>query len=128
MFESQILVCGGLLLRSRHDIDTFRLNPKISYSGQSYLIYPAYAPSGSRTDVPTPDKHGISVYEDLTLETPDKLKIRAFLMLQGASQGKEACAVEAKKRPTILFLHANAGNMVRPMSPNVCCSFLKLVC
>lgn len=52
------------------------------------------------------------VYEDLTLTTPDKIKIRAYLMLQGAADGPEAAERESKKRPTILFLHANAGNMV----------------
>jgi hypothetical protein len=84
-------------------------------SGQTYIIYPAYAPSGSRTDVPTPDKHGMPVFEDLTLESPDKLKIKAYLMLHGASASGTDLE-EAKKRPTILFLHANAGNMVRGLS------------
>lgn len=52
-------------------------------------------------------------YENVTLETQDDLKLRAYLMLQGAAQGKEAAESEAPKRPTVLFLHANAGNMVR---------------
>jgi hypothetical protein len=55
-------------------------------------------------------------YEDLTLETPDNLKIKAYLILQGATAsnvGKPKLNTEAASRPTILFLHANAGNMVR---------------
>ena len=55
--------------------------------------------------------HRMPIYEDLTLTTPDKIKIKAYLMLQGAAQGKQAMEREAKTRPTILFLHANAGNM-----------------
>lgn len=81
------------------------------FLGQRYIIYPAYAPSGSRKSVPTPDQHGIPIYEDITLDTPDKLKIKAYLMLQGADKGKDVMLEEAPKRPTILFLHANAGNM-----------------
>lgn len=84
----------------------------VALSGQTYLIYPAYAPTGSRTDVPTPDKHGMPRYEDLTLETPDKLKIKAYLILQGAGLSSEEALKEAKRRPTVLFLQANAGNMV----------------
>lgn len=82
------------------------------YSGQRYIIYPAYAPSGSRQNVDTPDKHKMPIYEDLTLESPDKLKIKAYLMLQGAGLAGKAGEEEAKRRPTVLFLHANAGNMV----------------
>ena len=51
------------------------------------------------------------LYEDLTLDTPDGLKIKAYLMLQGSSKADQE--TEAKRRPTVLFLHANAGNMVR---------------
>lgn len=51
------------------------------------------------------------IFEDLTLESPDKVKIKAYLMLRGASASGTDLE-EAKKRPTILFLHANAGNMV----------------
>lgn len=43
-------------------------------------------------------------YEDLTLETPDKVKIKAFLILQSDKT--------AASRPTVLLLHANAGNVV----------------
>jgi len=46
----------------------------------------------------------MAVYEDLTLTTPDKVNIKAFLILQP----KEIAA----NRPTVLLLHANAGNVV----------------
>lgn len=59
------------------------------------------------------------IYEDLTLESPDKLKIKAYLMLQGAGLSGKAGEDEAKKRPTVLFLHANAGNMVSEIAPSV---------
>jgi hypothetical protein len=93
-----------------------------THSGQRYIIYPAYAPSGSRQNVDTPDKHKMPIYEDLTLESPDKLKIKAYLMLQGAGLAGKAGEDEAKKRPTVLFLHANAGNMV---SRSHCCWSVK---
>ncbi|KAK9900016.1 alpha/beta-hydrolase [Cystobasidium minutum MCA 4210] len=81
------------------------------YFGQRYIIYPAYAPAGSRQQVDTPDKHKMPKFEDLTLESPEKLKIKAYLILQGAGLSGEAADDEVKKRPTVLFLHAIAGNM-----------------
>ncbi len=48
-------------------------------------------------------------YEDLTLFTPDKVKIKAFLILQPKDL--------APSRPTVLLLHANAGNVVSLTSP-----------
>lgn len=55
--------------------------------------------------MPTPDRFGMP-YEELTLITPDGVKIKAFLMLY------ERDGVQAKDRPTVLLLHANAGNVV----------------
>lgn len=73
------------------------------YAFQSKLIYPANLPSGSRTTVATPDEHGMPDYEEVTLTTPDGVKIRAFVVLyRGESAGI---------RPTVLLLHANAGNV-----------------
>ncbi|GAA5938554.1 alpha/beta hydrolase [Sporobolomyces koalae] len=74
------------------------------YLGQNKLIYPSSIPSGSRENVPTPDQFGIE-YEDIDLTTPDGLKIKAFLMLY------EREGVSARDRPTVLLLHANAGNV-----------------
>lgn len=93
------------------------------YACQTKLIYPSDVPaglshvshelitrpirslhvSGSRTDVPTPDQFGMP-FEDVSLETPDGVKIKAFLMLQRA---------KPELKPTVLLLHANAGNVVR---------------
>ncbi|GAA6005619.1 hypothetical protein JCM11491_003703 [Sporobolomyces phaffii] len=74
------------------------------YLGQSRLIYPSGIPAGSRENVPTPDEFGMP-YEELTLTTPDGVRIKAFLMLY------EKDGVAAKDRPTVLLLHANAGNV-----------------
>ncbi|GAA5828934.1 hypothetical protein JCM3766R1_003872 [Sporobolomyces carnicolor] len=75
------------------------------YLGQNKLIYPSGIPAGSREHVPTPDQFGMPNYEELTLQTPDGIKIKAFLMLY------EQDGVAAKDRPTVLLLHANAGNV-----------------
>ncbi|KAG8790938.1 hypothetical protein FRC16_000655 [Serendipita sp. 398] len=93
------------------------------YYGQCYLIYPAAFPSGSRTDVPTPAEHGLP-YEDLTLDTPDGVKIKSYLLVQRRSlpgdnsldkETEEDGAEEDRKfagtRPTILMFHGNAGNI-----------------
>lgn len=40
-------------------------------------------------------------FKDLQLKTSDNLKIHAWIMTQ----------TESKKFPTLLFFHANAGNM-----------------
>ena len=68
---------------------------------QRKLIYPSSLPPGSRTDVWKPQKFGMDG-EDLTLESgPERVKIQSYLMLQ---------ANDPKSRPTVLMLHANAGN------------------
>jgi hypothetical protein len=77
------------------------------YLFQNRLIYPANLPEGSRKDVPTPDQYGLP-FEDVELTTPDGIKIKAFLMLY------ERDGVKASDRPTVLLLHANAGNVVSP--------------
>ncbi|CAG8563833.1 2016_t:CDS:2 [Ambispora gerdemannii] len=86
---SGILFCGGGALL---------------YTFQCELIYPANFPPGSRQQVAKPPEHGIYKYEDLTLTTKDNIKIRAY----ACRQVPEATA---RISPTILFLHANAGNM-----------------
>lgn len=47
-------------------------------------------------------------FSDLTLTTPDNVRIRAYLILQPDDI--------AAKRPTVLLLHANAGNLVSRVS------------
>lgn len=48
-------------------------------------------------------------YGDLILRAPDGTMLRAYLILQGAETGDEAN--QAPASPTLVFLHANAGNM-----------------
>ncbi|TPX30094.1 hypothetical protein SmJEL517_g06257 [Synchytrium microbalum] len=87
---------------------------------QTSLIYPAAFPEGSRTEVFTPDKFSMHDWEDLTLTTPDNLKIKAYLIrrkieLSGAyndpSRSNKSIGVDKLSPYTILYLHANAGNM-----------------
>lgn len=73
------------------------------YHFQSSIIYPSSLPEGSRINVPTPEAHGLP-YEDVTLLTPDAVKIKAYLLLQQSNPSS---------RPTVVLLHANAGNVVR---------------
>ncbi|KAG8968581.1 hypothetical protein FRC05_001506 [Tulasnella sp. 425] len=51
------------------------------YYGQGFLIYPSGFPQGSRQTVATPMEYNM-IYHDVTLETPDNVRIRAYLMLQ----------------------------------------------
>ena len=60
---------------------------------------------GSRTQVATPDEFDMT-YEELKLRTPDNVEIRAYLMLQPGED------TYIQSRPTVLLLHANAGNVV----------------
>ncbi|PWN48440.1 alpha/beta-hydrolase [Violaceomyces palustris] len=107
------------------------------YRYQTSLIYPASFPPGSRTQVTTPDEFDLP-YEELDLVTPDGEVVKAFVMLQGTKlpqrqsissmiashldsdqrqpppTRKTSETVDpstARSRPTILFLHANAGNL-----------------
>jgi hypothetical protein len=89
------------------------------YRYQCSLIYPSSFPSGSRTEVATPDQFNIE-YENLTLQTPDGESLHAFLMPQQKISEKEKDRGEKeggeetmRRRPTVLVFHANAGNMVR---------------
>ena len=62
-------------------------------------------------------------FEDITLITPDGVKIKAFVMLSGE---------KPEVRPTVILCHANAGNVVRTATLFVRCnsrrSVLMLVC
>ncbi|KAK4055397.1 bem46 protein, variant [Microbotryomycetes sp. JL221] len=89
----------------------------LAYAGQSYLIYPSYMPQDSRTNVPTPNDFEMPNYEDIELTTPDGVKLHAYLIKRPRSSAvttddsdendKEA----PRNRPTVLMLHANAGNV-----------------
>ena len=89
------------------------------YLYQRSLIYPSGIPAGSRTDVMTPDKLDMP-HSEVKLQTPDGETLQVFVILQDGSveqkvrkQPKATGVEAAKSRPTVLFLHANAGNMVR---------------
>ncbi|KAI8338994.1 Alpha/Beta hydrolase protein [Chlamydoabsidia padenii] len=70
---------------------------------QCELIYPSSFPDGSRTQVAKPSDFGMD-YTEETLTTKDKIKLRTYVItLEDDDQ--------AKKAPTILYFHANAGNM-----------------
>ncbi|KAF9973298.1 hypothetical protein BGZ73_003469 [Actinomortierella ambigua] len=78
------------------------------YHFQCEIIYPAGFPEGSRRHVANPSQFRLP-YEDLTLKTSDNVKIRAYLI-------KHPDNNIARERPTILYLHANAGNMGHRLS------------
>lgn len=78
----------------------------------SFLFQKAQQPvmsSGSRTDVWNPSKFGMDKYEEEFLTAPDGVQLHSYAILQGADTGEEA--ERAPQCPTILMLHANAGNM-----------------
>ncbi|GAA5934006.1 hypothetical protein JCM3775_002847 [Rhodotorula graminis] len=75
------------------------------YLGQCRLIYPANMPTGSRTTVPRPDEFAMAPFDDVELVTPDGVKVRAFV-IPYARDG-----VKPSEKPTVLLLHANAGNV-----------------
>jgi len=67
-------------------------------------IYPQFAtPAQNPPGYKHPGEHDMP-YEDVYLTTPDGLKLHAWF-IHGAD------AAETKSRPTLLFFHANAGNM-----------------
>ncbi|EJT99519.1 alpha/beta-hydrolase [Dacryopinax primogenitus] len=83
------------------------------YYGQSALIYPSGIPQDSRTTVAVPTQYGMP-YDDIDLITPDNVKLKAYLMLNGYGHDDEKevySAARAMRRPTVFLLHANAGNM-----------------
>lgn len=73
------------------------------YIFQTSLIYPASMPAGSRTTVDTPEKYGMTEYQELYLKTTDGERLHCYTILQTSEIARE--------RPTILLFHANAGNM-----------------
>lgn len=88
------------------------------YRYQRSLVYPSNFPAGSRTEVMKPDQFGVEDFEELHLKTPDGERLHAYLLAQRHSSEKEvrrgASSDQADvmaRRPTVLFLHANAGNM-----------------
>ncbi|KAG8959972.1 hypothetical protein FRC03_007236 [Tulasnella sp. 419] len=119
---------------------TAALGVGLLYYGQNYMIYPSGFPPGSRTNIATPLEYNM-IYQDLTLETSDGLKLKAYLMLQRREvpvvtgvyrqqhqfvppkvdgQSRDITVDEemdeedqqiASSRPTVIIFHANAGNL-----------------
>ncbi|KAI9217819.1 Alpha/Beta hydrolase protein [Blastocladiella britannica] len=75
---------------------------------QTKLIYPADFPAGSREHVDNPAKYELP-YEDVTLTTPDGVKVRGYYIRPMMEDDLDTAALD--RRPTLLYLHANAGNM-----------------
>lgn len=73
------------------------------YLFQSKLIYPSNFPAGSRTAVDTPDSFQMP-YKDVTIDTPDGEKIKAYVCLHDEDS-------PAYANKTVLLLCPNAGNM-----------------
>ncbi|RKP14659.1 Alpha/Beta hydrolase protein, partial [Piptocephalis cylindrospora] len=75
----------------------------VLYHYQCSLIYPASFPEGSRSKVDLPSEYGMP-YEDVALRTKDNVKIRAYVITRDTE-------AQTQKADTLLYLHANAGNM-----------------
>lgn len=69
------------------------------YYLQFRFIYLSWVPINSRTHVERPDAYQIP-YEEVTLFTPDGVSLHAYLIIHN-----DLC-------PTLIYFHANAGNMV----------------
>ncbi|KAJ2720324.1 bem46 protein, variant [Coemansia sp. Benny D115] len=71
---------------------------------QRDMVYPAAFPAHSRERVSLPSHFGMPHFDDVRLETPDKVVIRGYLI-------KRPTDAETRAAPTIVYFHANAGNM-----------------
>ncbi|KAI7903947.1 Alpha/Beta hydrolase protein [Cokeromyces recurvatus] len=73
------------------------------YIYQCKLIYPASYPEGSRQSVAVPSDYGME-YNEVDLKTKDGVNLKSYIIIRPNVE-------EAKRMPTILYFHANAGNM-----------------
>ncbi|KAI7871919.1 Alpha/Beta hydrolase protein [Spinellus fusiger] len=73
------------------------------YMYQCDLIYPSNYPTDSRTEVAKPSDFDMKYVQE-TLTTKDNVKLHSYIIVLENEE-------EAKKSPTILYFHANAGNM-----------------
>lgn len=84
------------------------------YKFQTSLIYPSDFPPDSRTNVDTPASYNIP-YEDVTLTTADKEKLKLFVMLHNHKESDNHPSNEEKDGEyipkTIVMLGPNSGNM-----------------
>ncbi|WAQ86688.1 hypothetical protein PtA15_7A416 [Puccinia triticina] len=86
------------------------------YSFQGKMIYPSSMPQGSREKVPKPSDFEMKDWEEIELIAPDQVMTKAFIIL-AARRSEKSLSGKAledwrRRRPTILMLHANAGNVV----------------
>ncbi|OMH85484.1 Protein bem46 [Zancudomyces culisetae] len=72
---------------------------------QRDLIYPSNVPEKSRENVDLPTRYNMPHFEDVKIKTDDGVTIRGYLITR-ESPG------ESKKAHTLVYLHANAGNMI----------------
>jgi fermentation-respiration switch protein FrsA (DUF1100 family) len=79
------------------------LGSGLLYFKQNELIYPRGFPAGSRTDVPTPSRFGITNAESIELPTPDGETLHAYLLRPSNTS--------LSKSITMLLFHGNAGNI-----------------
>lgn len=81
-------------------------------------------PANARTEVPRPSEFGIDQYEELTLPTPDGVKLSAFLIKSSNMAWTNKC--------TVLMFHGNAGNIghripiAKVLEANLSCNVLML--
>ena len=73
------------------------------YALQNKLIYVPHFPPGSRKEVWRPSRFGFPAFEEVTLRSADGIQLHAFWI---PSQSAKPAAM-----PTVIFFHANAGNM-----------------
>ncbi|KAG0144083.1 hypothetical protein CROQUDRAFT_672570 [Cronartium quercuum f. sp. fusiforme G11] len=83
------------------------------YTFQNKMIYPSSMPPGSREQVPKPSEFHMTDWEEIDLVAADQIKTKAFVILAAKKDSKTEKESEAwrRTRPTILMLHANAGNV-----------------
>lgn len=79
------------------------LGSSLLYFKQNDIIYPANLPSGSRTNVPTPDQFRIKEAESVKFPTPDGETLHAYLLRPPTPA--------LKKDITLVMFHGNAGNI-----------------
>ncbi|OAJ43746.1 hypothetical protein BDEG_27074 [Batrachochytrium dendrobatidis JEL423] len=73
-------------------------------------MYPSSFPQGSRDHVSRPDEFQMSNYESVSIKTKDGVMITGYLIKPTASNHSSISA-DALPSHTLLYLHANAGNM-----------------
>eukprot|EP00842_Homolaphlyctis_polyrhiza_P002117 jgi/Hompol1/2906/HPOL_006254-RA len=103
------------------------------YFFQKTMIYASYVPEGSRQIVAKPEEVHLHNWENVTIKTPDGVNITGYLIKHGSAITKQPYDIHGFSDPTsevrqrssaatgndsevlsdctLLFLHANAGNM-----------------